>query len=190
MYVDILKLTDYVYNDTIEPEIQNLLSSIIGLNAGKISEGYNPRYDFYIGNLAVELKITRKFKPLIEIQRADERPSGITLSTSDLYCIISQAKSKSGNDYVNVYKCRLYKTSDLRQYILSNSSNTIKYASSDKGPGSINVEIDPKVVPHIWLGDFKNITSTGFYTESFVKSYGNQFNQHMRELREESWKHR
>jgi len=168
MLVEILKLTDYTYNDTIEEEIQSLLSSSTGLQSGRITTGYSPDYDFMLGNLKIELKLTVKTIPEIEISTANGKPSALALSKSDFYCIIGPGKSKKDNIWEDVFKVRLVKTQDLKNYI-NKSSTRVSYGVDVNSPGSIRVPVDLKEVDHLWLGEFKQLSRVSFDTNSYKK---------------------
>jgi len=116
MIVDIRKLTDFTSDHGLLAEIavQALICNHFELTPGVLTIGYNPEYDFGINNSLIELKFSRNNFQVtkIEVAREDKRPSGLSLTKSDLYAFFSQ-------DSQTTAKLRLIRTADIYAYYLT-----------------------------------------------------------------------
>jgi hypothetical protein len=150
MIVDIRKLTDFSSDHGVLAElaVQTLICEHFNLTPGVITIGFNPKYDFSINNTKVELKFTRNAFDVtkIEVARADKRPSGLSLTQSDVYALFS--KDRNGTA-----KLRLIKTADLYAYYLTRKtlSLSITPASSDC-TGRIELPLNMSNVNNLGVG--------------------------------------
>jgi hypothetical protein len=150
MIVDIRKLTDFDSNYGIlaELEVQSLICKSFKLTPGVITVGYDPTYDFAINNTKLELKFSRNVFDVtkIEIARADKRPSGLSLTQSDLYALFSK-------DHNGTAKLRLIKTADIYAYYLTRKilNYTIIPPSADS-PGRIELPLNIHNINDLCLG--------------------------------------
>ena len=116
MIVNIQKLTDFTSDhcQLAELAVQSLMCKHFNLRPGVLTVGYNPDYDFSINNTLIELKFsTRNFEvSRVEVARNTGKPSGLSLTKSDLYAFFSQDKN-------NTAKLRLIRTADLLAYYLT-----------------------------------------------------------------------
>ena len=121
MVVDIRKLTDFTstHCHLAELAVQALICKHFNLKPGVITIGYNPDYDFSIISTLVELKFSRNNFQVtkVEVARDNKRPSGLSLTKSDVYAFFSQDSQTNA-------KLRLIKTSDLYAYYLTKPSLT------------------------------------------------------------------
>lgn len=152
---------DYDYSNEAEEFLGKLIGNKFGLGYCNPTKGYNPEYDFMLGNKKIEVKFTSNCYPTIEFARADLRPSGLLLSQADYYLTISPGGSKGKF----VGKIRLYKRVDLLEKFIQTinsplTSNFKSYAPSDNSPGSICFELNPQNINDIWIGDCDLIFSS------------------------------
>jgi hypothetical protein len=116
MIVDIEELTDFTSDHGLLAEIavQKLICTNFELKPGVLTMGYNPEYDFGINNSLIELKFSRNNFQVtkVEVAREDKRPSGLSLTKSDVYAFFSQ-------DSQTTAKLRLIRTADLYAYYLT-----------------------------------------------------------------------
>ena len=169
----------FKYSENVEEEIMLKLCDILDIEKGEITEGYNPKYDFILGNKKIELKITSKCNPNIEFARGNGDASGLLLTESDYYLILSPGGSRG--EFVG--KLRLFKTVDLKTEMINaigNKDITI-YEKSKLGPGSICFTLYPKNINDYWIGDCGLIKTdgkvTGFNLGSFEPAYPNFINK-------------
>lgn len=113
----------YEYSEASETVIANLLEKPFNLTAQGITKGYDTSKDFDLcSNVtnkvrSVELKITGKDDLYIEYAYEDGTPSGISISKSNLYVILSGGWSGQGRFAKHVGKLRMFKTHQLRDII-------------------------------------------------------------------------
>jgi len=112
MKIDIDKLTDFTLNHgyLAEQEIMNLVCNFYKLQPGTVTQGKFSGYDFTIEGKTFELKISSRSttNSVMEVCRADGRPSGLSASTADYYLFLNNAG--------NIGKLRLIRTSELKKY--------------------------------------------------------------------------
>jgi len=152
-------LLDLLYSNGDHFEYSNEVEKVVGKLIGRYleafmqdpTEGYSPEYDFKLNGTKIELKITSKFRPEIEFATADYNISGIQLTRSKYYLIISPGRSKG----ILVGKLRLYDVNDLKEKVAIGitEGNIIRSKASDDSPGSLRIQISPKNINHHWLGD-------------------------------------
>jgi len=131
MIVDVYELNNltygFNYNDKVEAIIQNIVADILELPKGTLTKGYSPNYDFIIGNSKYELKISSKKNFVCEFAKNDGTPSGISLTESDYYIVISPGWTKL---YGEAFKLRIIPTKYLLEYprnTIIEYSNTLNY---------------------------------------------------------------
>ena len=107
IYVD--KLTNFSIGHGEEAEfaIQNALARLYNLNRGAMTFGYASDYDFILNNTKIELKISSKYTGTMELCRADYTPSGLSVTTSDIYLFL--------NPSGKVGKLRAISTAELKK---------------------------------------------------------------------------
>jgi len=166
MIIDISKLTNYSYNDQTEAELIKLFNTIFDNQCEKNPVCDDPRYDFMIGDQRIELKQTSKPIWEIEFCRADGRVSGLLLSTSDYYCVISPGYTKSELKY----KMRFIKTNELKDKcytFLQTGKTPIQFETNGNKIGSKCFPVDPKTVGDMWVGDFDLVSKSEYNTSTF-----------------------
>ena len=153
------------YNQMVEKYLQLTIAKQLNISHGDMTEGYDPEYDFILGNRKVEQKISAKSNIQVEYAKYDNTPSGVSLTKSDLHLYISPGFcSKKGE----VGKVRLLRTNDLRKSIhnselyegscISGCNKKHKvyhksYKPSEYGPGSRIVEINPHMLFDLKIAD-------------------------------------
>jgi len=137
MIVDIRKLTDFSsdHGELAEHAVQALMCKHFNLQPGDVTVGYNPEYDFTINNTLVELKFSRNNFQVskVEVARDNGKPSGLSLTKSDVYAFFSQ-------DSQTTAKLRLIRTADLYAYYLTRSTLT-HHCTVTKGDQSGRIEL-------------------------------------------------
>jgi len=163
----------FEYSKQCEQCLGDILKNSYGIICEGYTEGYNPDYDFIADGSKIEVKFTSKVHPNIEFARYNKNPSGLLLSKSDYYLVVSPGGSKGKF----VGKIRLYETNDLKAYLvdcLMNQDDLVKYEPSGNSPGSICFKLEPKKIEDIWLGDCDLIIDegkvAGFDLDTFKKS--------------------
>lgn len=126
MIVDIRELTDFSsdHGELAERAVQKLIcKNFKDLKPGVLTVGYDPTYDFSINDTLIELKFTTyNFQVTkVEVARADGRPSGLSLTKSDVYAFFSQ-------DSQTIAKLRFIRTADLYAYYLTKQTLTHHYS--------------------------------------------------------------
>lgn len=203
--------TSYQNSEQAEQIVADLVAGILRLKNIDITKGFNADYDFSAENkftgkkYTFEVKFTRTIIVPVEYCRGDGvTPSGIQTNKSDYTIFISQhnAKNKETNKYEEVGKLRMFKTEELRDYIMKNYPNAAdgfehgqitKYTKRKRNPGSHNLRIDFKKVQesgeldHLWLGDVEMIEKPkfGYDMGSFKHHFSRMFSDKMAEL---EWK--
>jgi hypothetical protein len=165
MIVDIRKLTDFSSNhgELAERAVQSLLCEKFDLRAGVLTVGYNPEYDFSINNTLVELKFSRNNFQVtkLEVARDNGKPSGLSLTKSDVYAFFSQ-------DSQTTAKLRLVRTADLYAYYLTKPTLTHQ-CTITKGDQSGRIELPLNMVNVDNLGVGVCSYNNGlFHLDSFV----------------------
>lgn len=136
------------YNTCVE---RSIAFSLFGKdNVAFPAAGYHPHWDYIVAppprlvfKVEQKIKTTLRSKEdpfFIEIYRINrETPSGLLLSHSDVYLIVTEEYNKG----IRVIKCRLVST-ELLMHIG-------KSAIAQKQQ---NFPINPYEIPHVWVGDF------------------------------------
>lgn len=147
--------TGYVYNNLVEREIARLLSEVSGLPASDFG-GEQPRaeYDFKLGDLPVELKITSGVYLPVEVAK-DEActiPSGVASSIAPYILYISHGHGSKEGGSQPVAKVRMLP----RKKLLLEARKTPP--SFYKQPNSTECAVvhylkGPFFKGDIWLGD-------------------------------------
>lgn len=113
MLIDITACTDHAYNGICEREIARILSELSGLSAHDFSCGPRSEYDWLLGCLPMELKMSSHFALPVELSKDREGliPSGIAVTKAPYVLFITNghAKDEIGNTKA-VAKVRLFKT--------------------------------------------------------------------------------
>lgn len=164
----------FTYSNQVEEYLGELLSKHLRALYKPQEKGYNPKFDFMLNKKKVELKITGSCNPNIEFANGELEPSGLLLTESDYYVVLSPGGSKGRF----VGKFRIFDTKDLKKLMLFNLlEKTVKvYEKNANGPGSVTFAIDPKYVrSEKWLGDceliFKDEEIIGFDMDTFTPAH-------------------
>lgn len=147
--------TGYVYNDLVEREIARLLSQVSGLPATDFgTNAARPEFDFILGDLPIELKITDGVYLPVEVAK-DEActvPSGVAVSIAPYILYISHGHGSKQEGSKPVAKMRMLP----RKRLLSDARKTPP--SFYKQPNGTECAVvhylkGPFFTGDIWLGD-------------------------------------
>jgi len=112
MLININKLTDFSsdHGHLAEQDIMDVMCKFYKLQPGIVTKGYFSDYDFIINNKTFELKISSKSttNSVIEVCRADGRPSGLSATKADFHLFLNNAG--------NIGKLRIIRTSELKKH--------------------------------------------------------------------------
>jgi len=150
MIVDISKLTDFESDhcQLAELEVQSILCKNFNLKPGVLTLGNNPDYDFSIQSTLIELKFTTyNFQVTkIEVARDNRKPSGLSLTKSDVYAFFSRDGERTA-------KLRLIKTADLYAYYLTRPTLSPIYTESiGDHSGRYELPLNMENVPNLGVG--------------------------------------
>ena len=176
----------YEYSEKVERHIARMVSNTLNAKISNETSGFAPEYDFCLNSKRIELKLTSRSNPCIEFSRADGRPSGLLLSESDYYLILSPG----GSNGKFVGKLRMFKTVDLKEKMLKEISldkNIRVYPADSSGPGSAGFILNPKEINDIWVGDCELILDDkkvmGFDLSTFKPSFGHFISEARRAIK-------
>jgi hypothetical protein len=158
MLIDPTELAfDYVYNDLVEREIASILSKLSGLPVSGFGEHCpRPEYDFFLGQLPVELKITNGVYLPVEVAK-DEActiPSGVAVSIAPYILYISHGHGSKADGSKPVAKVRMLP----RKKLLSDARRTPASFYTKGGPTQhalVHYLKGPFFTGDIWLGDME-----------------------------------
>jgi hypothetical protein len=152
--------TAWKYVNRFEKALMSLVLTSIGGTILAQSEGYEPGYDLIIetdeGVQKVEVKSTERHHIFIEGGRYDMTASGLSLTESDVYLILSRdTKTHPDGTQTHTGKVRISFTYQLvEEYMRLAQHSELALRPNAHGPGSRGVKMDPKKdLPHIWIGD-------------------------------------
>lgn len=152
--------TRWKYVKRFEEALATLVLTRLGGSILGLTEGNVPGYDIMIetdeGVQKVEIKSTEKHRIFIEGGRYDMTASGLSLTESDVYLILSRdMKINPDGTFDYIGKVRICFTYLLvREYQRIAEHSEMAFRPDAFGPGSRGVKMDPKKdLPHIWIGD-------------------------------------
>ena len=158
---------NYTYSHMCEQAILAWVCTRRSIDPSEIimaPDGYHPQYDASVRGIKYEIKFTKYSQIQIEYARYDGTPSALSLSEADHYLMISSGRSKVNGQWMDVGKVRLYD----KNYLVKEAKkqidigNIVAYKPSPSGPGSLNVQFNPKLLIDDWVGDIEmNVTEAG-----------------------------
>jgi hypothetical protein len=150
MIVNLSKLIDFTTNHSQDAEsaIQAWICAAYNLNAGEITQGYDPRFDFEVNDRRVELKISSKGTSdgIIELMRDDYSPAGLSATKADVHAFLNPAGRGTA-------KLRLIKTSELVAFYFRNTKNRTLIPSVGNKRGSYMAPLDFKDHKDLMIGE-------------------------------------
>lgn len=147
----------YTYNDIVEREIGRILSHVSGLPVSRFSENVaRPEYDFYLGDLPVELKITNGVYLPVEVAKDEAAtiPSGVAASIAPFILYISHGHGNKAGGSAPVAKVRMLE----RKRILRECRNSPPsfYPGKTENEGALVYYLKgPFFTNDMWLGDME-----------------------------------
>lgn len=177
MLIDPTQLTDYAYNGIVERVVGHLLSDESGLPDhdycfGEAREGY----DFRIGQIPVELKITNNVYLPVEVSKDLEGkvPSGVAVSIAPYILYLSHGHGPKSEGSQPCVKVRLLP----RKWLLKEAKKSppsVYTNGKQTEHATVHYIKQDFLKDDIWLGDmqFKLDETTGRYlydTSTFVPS--------------------
>jgi hypothetical protein len=171
----------WVYVKRFEVALATLVCSAIGGKILAVSEGNEPGYDLIIetdeGVQKTEIKSTEKHAIFIEGGRYDMSASGLSLTESDIYLIVSRDQQMHPDGtFSYVGKVRAVFTYQLvEEYMRIAGHSERVFLPDANGPGSRGVKMDMKKedIPHVWIGDIAckvdQYGNTVYDTSAFVR---------------------
>lgn len=172
--------TGYVYNDLVEREVAQMLSRACGLPASDFGTGVaRPEYDFRLGELPVELKITDGVYLPVETSKDPEGlvPSGVAASIAPYILYLSHghgARGPNGEEGEPCVKVRMVE----RKWLLRTARKTppSTYTNGKTSEHATVFYIKQSFLQNdLWLGDMgftqsEDGTRWLFDTATFVPS--------------------
>lgn len=153
--------TSYDYNDLVEREVARILTELSGLPASDFSTGCaRPEYDFMLGQLPIELKITSGEKIPVEVAKDQQglTASGVAVSIAPYILYISNGHGYKSQGSRAVGKMRLLK----RKWLLSEARKSPPSFYKGGDPNSTENALVCYLGPffngeprEFWLGDME-----------------------------------
>lgn len=173
--------TGYVYAELVERDIAQLLSSLSGLPVSQLgSSSARPEYDFLLGDLPMELKITEGEKLPVEVAKDESGsvPSGVSVSLAPYILYLSNGHGRKAAGSPPAGKLRLLN----RRWLIKQAQKTSPsfYRVS---PSSTENALVHYVGPffngepnELWLGDMEYVQDASgerwlYDTSTFVPSH-------------------
>lgn len=179
MLIDPTELAnDYVYNALVEKAVAQMLSNVSGLPISHLSEDIaRPEFDFMLGSLPIELKITNGVYLPVEVAKdeAGTIPSGVAISIAPYILYISHGHGRKIDGSPPVAKVRMLS----RKQILIDARKSPPSFYTKGTPSQhalVHYLTGPFFANDLWLGDmeFKH-DKTGdrwlYDTETFTPSH-------------------
>lgn len=178
MLIDPTHLTDYAYNGIVEKAIGQLLAKESGLLDRDYCFGEaRPEYDFLLGHLPIELKITDNVYLPVEVSKDLEGnvPSGVAVSIAPYILYLSHGHGPKSEGSQPCIKVRLLP----RKWLLKQakkSAPTVYTNGKETEHATVYYIKQDFLKDDIWLGDiqFKLDETTGRFlydTSTFVPSH-------------------
>lgn len=156
MLIDPTELAlDYAYNDVVERAVATLLSTVSGLPATQFGDNTpRPEFDFYLGSMPMELKITNGVYLPVEVAKdeAGTIPSGIAVSIAPYILYISHGHGRKSDGSPPVGKIRLFP----RKALLKSARKTPPSYYTAGGPSQhalVHYLKGPFFTGDVWVGD-------------------------------------
>lgn len=162
MLIDPTELAfDYVYNDIVERAIARLLATVSGLPVSDFGNGTpRPEYDFKLGELPIELKITSGVYLPVEVAKDEHRtiPSGIATSIAPYILYVSHGHGQRSTGSQPVAKMRLMPRKQLLRDI-RNTPPSFYRGDTPSQDALVFYLKGPYFNNDIWLGDLPMVQS-------------------------------
>lgn len=171
--------TSYDYNDLVEREIARLLSHVSGLAASGFSDGSaRPEFDFMLGQLPVELKITSGERLPVEVAKDKEGliPSGVAVSIAPYIVYISNGHGAKSNGSKPVGKVRMLSRKKLLAAAKRSPPSFYKMGDPNSTENALVCYLGPFFNDDLWLGDMQFVQDSKqekwlYDTDTFVPSH-------------------
>lgn len=176
MLIDIKACTDHTYNGICERAIGRLLTRISGLPAHDFSEGPRSEYDWMLGHLPMELKMSSHFALPVEMSKDREGliPSGVAVTTAPFVLFITNGHGPKGMDGKStpVAKVRMFETKWLKRE--ARKVEPTEYVGDTDSQTSYVHYIKTEFHNNdIWLGDMQFVRKEDKWfidTDTFIPS--------------------
>jgi hypothetical protein len=150
--------TGYLYNELVEQEIARLLAMISGLSASDFGAGTaRPEYDFKLGELPIELKITDGEKLPVEVAKdaAGLISSGIAISIAPYILYLSNGHGSRSEGSRPVGKLRLLSRKKLLAAAKKTPPSFYTKGDPNSTENALVCYLGPFFNDDIWLGDMQ-----------------------------------
>jgi hypothetical protein len=177
MLIDVKALAeDYTYVGIVERTIGKLIGNLVDLPVTDFTEDVaRPEYDFLVGDLPVELKITDGFMIPVEMSKGEDGsvPSGVAVTKAPyvLYISNGRARDEEGEGHPAA-KVRLFETNWLIKTAKQIEPRRFKGPKASED-ANVHYIKGPWHNKDIWLGDMQYAESGGRWfidTDTFTPS--------------------
>lgn len=153
----------YDLNDLVERDIAGIFAAASGLTAGGFGEGVaRPEYDFTIGGMPIELKITKGIDVPIEIGKDRDLilAAGLFVTKAAWWIFLMDGKESD----IGCGKFRAYSVKALRNAVYGGKMKGLPtyYPGASASQCALVHYMEPFAIPDMWLGNCdKLITPMG-----------------------------